>query len=227
MRRPAAPLSWVARRNAEYDEMTGELIRRTLARDAVTVDAGANQGLITQQLVRAAPKGRHYAFEPLPHLAARLRRIRHATVFQVALADYTGEATFHYLPDRDGESSLHARPDRTAGLTVVELTVPVRRLDDVLPAGERVDFVKIDVEDAQGALLRGAQDTLARSDPVVVLECHVDDLAESADLLARVNLDIWLMEDYLSGTRRSRSEVEDLAQSRGEWYFVASSRAPG
>ena len=218
-------MSWVARRNAEYDAMTAELIRRSVRRDAVTVDAGANHGLILRQLLRAAPQGKHYAFEPLPHLAKRLRRLRRATVFQVALADYEGQATFHYLPGRDAESSLHERPERTAEMTVVDLTVPVRRLDDVLPNDEHVDFVKIDVEGAQGALLRGAQATLSRSDPVVVLECHVDELAEAADLLAQAGLDIWLIGDYLNGARRPRLEVEELARSRGEWYFVASSVA--
>lgn len=45
--RPAVPLSWVARRNAEYDAMTAQLIRRAVRRDAVTVDAGANRPRFT------------------------------------------------------------------------------------------------------------------------------------------------------------------------------------
>ena len=218
-------MTWVARRNAEYDAMTVELIRRAVRHDSTTVDAGANHGDILRELVRAAPEGRHHAFEPIPDLAKRLRKVRGAMVHEVALADYTGEATFHYLPGRDAESSLYERPDRTDGEHVVELTVQVRPLDAVLDPQERVDLIKIDVEGAQAALLRGAMTTLQRHRPVVVMECHVDELPEAADLLTPAGLNIWLIEDYLAGTARPRDHVEQLARERGEWYFVAAPAA--
>ena len=206
--------------------MTVALIRRVVGPDSVTVDAGANHGLILRELAKAAPRGRHYAFEPIPELAGRLARVPGAIVHGVALADYTGEATFHYLPHRDAESSLYVRPDRTADQQVIELTVPVARLDDVLPDTEPVDFIKIDVEGAQAALLRGAGEVLKRSRPVIVMECHVDELAEAADILEQADLHVWLIDDYLSGTRRVRREVEQRAHAQGEWYFVAAPLTP-
>jgi FkbM family methyltransferase len=222
LHRPAPARSWVDRRNGQYDAMTVTLIRRVVRADSTTVDAGANHGAILRELARAAPKGTHHAFEPIPELARRLHKVRGAVVHQVALADYSGEATFHYLPGSDAESSLYDRPERTEGQQVVELTVPVRPLDDVLGPHERVDFIKIDVEGAQAALLRGAMATLRRDRPVVVMECHVDELPEAADLLAAADLDIWLIEDYLAGIRRPRHQVEQIARDNGEWYFVGA-----
>ena len=222
LRRPVPVRSWVEQRNAEYNAMTVKLIRRTLRTDSTTVDAGANRGEILRELVRAAPKGTHHAFEPIPELAEQLRKVRGAVVHQIALADYAGEAIFHYFPGLDSESSLYDRPDRSAGQRVVELTVNVRPLDDVLEARDRVDFIKIDVEGAQSALLRGAMKTLCRDRPVIVMECHVDELPEAADLLAEAGLDVFLIDDYLDGIQRPREEVEQVARAKGEWYFVGA-----
>src|SRR3954454_24278269 len=49
------------------------LIRWTLGRDGCAVDIGANVGAVLADIVDAAPRGRHYAFEPVPAMAARLR----------------------------------------------------------------------------------------------------------------------------------------------------------
>jgi FkbM family methyltransferase len=216
------PQSWVDRRNREYDRMTVEIIRRTMRPHSNSVDAGAHEGLFLRHLVKAAPQGRHYAFEPIPELARRLiERYPSVQVHQVALADTNGEATFRYMPDDPAESSLYDRPDREAGHEVVPITVPMRRLDDVLPRDERIEFIKVDVEDAEIALLRGAEGILSRSRPVLVIECHVDRLAPVADILTEVGLELALLEDFLAGRSRSRGETIDLAVEHGEFYFAA------
>src|SRR5439155_374509 len=89
-----APASWETRRNREYDRMTVDIIRRTMRRDSNSVDAGAHKGAFLRHLVACAPAGRHYAFEPIPEMAANLAaRFSTAIVHQVALADWDGEAT--------------------------------------------------------------------------------------------------------------------------------------
>jgi FkbM family methyltransferase len=202
--------------------MTVEIIRRTLQPASHTVDAGAHKGFFLDHVIRAAPAGRHYAFEPIPELAQRLvQRFPTAVVHQVALADTDGETTFRYMPDGAAESSLYERPAREEGRHVVPLTVSVRTLDGMLPAGEQVDFVKIDVEDAEVPLLRGAAATLRRSVPVVVFECHVDRVQAATALLAEAGLAVALMEDFLAGRRRPPEEVFDLAVAQGEFCFAA------
>jgi FkbM family methyltransferase len=213
----------VERRNREYDVATVEIIRRVLNKGSNTIDAGANEGLILRELVKAAPSGRHFAFEPIPALADQLRRqYPHAVVHELALADYSGETTFRYLPDLPAVSSLYQRPDREAGEEVISLTVSVARLDDVLPSDVRVDFMKVDVEGAERALFLGALDTLKRSTPVVVFECHAAELSGVADVLTSVDYDVGLIDDFLDGRRRARRDVERLAADQAHWYFTAT-----
>jgi hypothetical protein len=104
----------------------------------------------------------------------------------------------------------------------VVIDVTVRTLDSVLPADETIDFIKIDVEDAEVALLRGAAKTLARCRPVLVIECHVEHAPEVADLLEHAGLRLALIDDFLAGRRRRPDEVLELAVERGEFYFVGA-----
>jgi FkbM family methyltransferase len=219
-------LTWAERRNREYDAATVEIIRRVLKENSNSIDAGAHEGLILRELIEAAPLGRHFAFEPIPALADRLRRrYPRAVVHEVALADYTGETTFRYLPDLPALSSLHERPDREAGEAVVPLTVSVARLDDVVPRDLPIHFMKVDVEGSELALFAGALDTLRRWAPVVVFECHNTELHAVADVLAGVDYQIGLIDDFIAGRRRARSEVEGVAMNEAHWYFTAQGPA--
>jgi FkbM family methyltransferase len=217
-------LTWVERRNREYDAATVEVIRRVLKKDSSSVDAGANEGLILQELVRAAPDGTHFAFEPIPVLADRLRvRFPEAIVQAIALADHRGTATFRYLPESPALSSLYQRPDRELDQEVVSLDVPVERLDDVVPNDTRVDFLKVDVEGAERALFLGALGLLRRAQPTIVFECHAAELPGVADVLAEASYEIGLISDFLEGRRRPRADVERIAVDDAHWYFTAIS----
>jgi FkbM family methyltransferase len=215
-------LTWAERRNREYDAATVEIIRRVLKKDSNSIDAGANEGLILRELIRAAPLGTHFAFEPIPALAEELRRrYPRAAVQEVALADYSGETTFRYLPELSALSSLYERPEREAGEAVVQMTVSVARLDDVVPRDIAIDFMKVDVEGSERALFMGALDTLRRWAPLVVFECHNTELPNVADVLASVGYEIGLIDDFIARRRRARSEVERAAMNEAHWYFTA------
>jgi FkbM family methyltransferase len=108
------------------------------------------------------------AFEVVPHKIRFLRRkFPDVEVRQLALSDRAGQTRFFVCSHLSGFSSL-ARPYRRKA---EEITVETARLDDVLPADRRVDFVKLDVEGAELLVLRGAAATLARCRPILVFEC--------------------------------------------------------
>ncbi len=172
--------------------------------DGTYVDVGANVGLFARHVLERAPASRVIAFEPAPVLVAALRRnLRafgaRATVIEAAASDKAGMAAFTYYPKLSGMSSLHADPTRDAGLlrcivanTAGEvpdgdgwlnerierrfLQVETTTLEQALIARgiTRIDLLKIDVQRAERAALRG----VGRLWPAVrqaVVEVHDED----------------------------------------------------
>jgi len=145
---------------------------------AVAVDVGANKGSHAFWLARAVGRsGRLLACEPQAGLAEQLRadlqRLRWPQCDVRCLA----------LGDRDGRATLHVPTELThpPGATLAAhiwgsdaaraVAVPVARLDTLLADEDRpVRAIKIDVEGHEGAVLRGAQETLARHRPLLVIE---------------------------------------------------------
>jgi len=145
------------------------------------VDVGANVGLYTvlaDQLVR--PEGRVYAFEPSTESRTVLLRnleLNEATgveVFGCALSDKAGRAVLQGV-DGEGDGFRHLRPraDGVAPVGTGHESVEVATLDEWAAADPvrqmPVDFMKIDVEGGEYAVLRGATLLLARSPDVVVM----------------------------------------------------------
>lgn len=136
------------------------------------LDIGARWGTYTLLLAgRCGPNGRVYAFEPNPEhraaLASLARKARNLDVRMVAVSDETGKAILHIpLEDgrqADGLASLAEPRDPYRSVEIERLLI-----DDLdLP---RVNVLKIDVEGHELAVLRGAQATLRRHMPALVVE---------------------------------------------------------
>src|SRR5688572_5135475 len=82
-------------KNEIYDRQAGEVMRRVLSADANCVDVGSHQGQFLREFMTLSPRGHHWAFEPIPRLAQRLKtefpRVR---VVEAALSDRSGDASF-------------------------------------------------------------------------------------------------------------------------------------
>jgi FkbM family methyltransferase len=144
---------------------------------AVFVDVGANIGYYAIQAYRrVGPAGRVLAFEPHPVTMAKLRRnvalsgAGGIELFEVALSDRAGDATlFCPRAGHHGLSSL--RPQGRSGHDAY--TVRAARLDDLLPPDlTRLDLIKADAEGAEGLVFRGAEATVRRFRPAVILELN-------------------------------------------------------
>ena len=167
-----------------YKELRSPLIRRAqsddrhlrlllafaLRHDSCCIDVGANKGDVLREIVRCAPDGRHLAFEPIPDLAAELRRRFPAvTVHEVALADERGTSEFVHVTSAPAMSGLRERSyGRPVDLERIQ--VAVERLDDLVPDDLAPDLIKIDVEGAELGVLRGAMTTITEHRPIVVFE---------------------------------------------------------
>jgi FkbM family methyltransferase len=151
----------------------------------VFVDIGANVGYYTAQAAATVgPAGRVIAFEPNPHIRSLLAATVNRNGFQdrviiedIALADGPpGTARFYISadPTNSGISSLtpwdgHLTSGRLRDDAVLD--VPTRSFDDFVDENgiAQVDVVKIDVEGAETAVLRGMTKSLDRFRPRLLI----------------------------------------------------------
>lgn len=139
---------------------------RTLVKpDAICLDIGASYGLITLALAQLAPNGSVWAFEPdLPSFKALGTTLDAANYKNVAASPYVigrNEDIGRFVTDDEWRSSCHFIPDKNG--TVTAHSIDSLKLD-------RVDFIKIDAEGSELDILQGAQETLRRCKPIVVME---------------------------------------------------------
>jgi len=164
-----------------------DFFRCCISPDAMALDIGANIGLVTVPLGRAlrAQSGRLFSFEPVSANAERLAANVHlndldqtVTLIRCALGDTEGHADMGR--EIGGGAATGNAAFRAAACSMGQplewTTVPVRRLDDILTAFAltRIDFIKIDVEGAEGGVLRGALETIRRFRPIIYGEFNAE-----------------------------------------------------
>ena len=220
-------------RNAFYDALTEEILRRHLREDSICVDVGCHSGVILRMMMRSAPKGKFYAFEPLPHLYHALIEAfqgQNVRLYDVALSDTIGTSTFNYVISNPAYSGfVKRRYDRSHE---DDTTIIVRKnlLDLLIDPRDRVSVIKIDVEGAELQVLRGATKTIRRDRPIVVFEhglgaadfygARPEDVYDL--LFAECGLSISLLHRYLLGHGvLSRSAFREQFERSRNYYFVA------
>jgi len=148
------------------------------------VDVGANLGEITLVAARrVGAAGRVLAFEPVDSIADRLDRnvamndLFQVTVLRSGLSDqegtaeiYTSLRPFHDHTHHEGLSSLYADEERDSRVQTITLTT----LDAACAEQGigRLDLLKIDVEGAELAVLRGGEKTIAAMRPWIIVEVN-------------------------------------------------------
>ncbi len=153
-----------------------------LRRDALCIDAGANIGLTSLLLSLSCPDGHVFAFEALPGTARYLRRnlerngITNCTVVETALGAYGGELAF----TESGAGSHAVTEAHMQAATRSTVRVPVTTLDafaDQHLRGRRVDFIKMDVEGFEPAVIEGGARLIERDRPPLFIEFNAWSLA--------------------------------------------------
>lgn len=158
-------------KNEIYDRQAAEVLSRVLRADSNCVDVGCHRGQFLREFLRLAPHGTHWAFEPIPALAQALKReFPDVGVIEAALSDSSGETSFFVLPHAPARSGLHKRDFLGDSGARQEIQVRTDTLDALLPGTTQIAFMKIDVEGAEGLVIRGARQTIARCRPYIVFE---------------------------------------------------------
>lgn len=156
-----------------YEPAKHAMIRRHIRPGMTFIDAGANMGDFTLQAARlVGSSGRVIAIEPAPENYSYLQRsielngYSHARALPIALSDTDGTASLQIL----GLSTAHTLAPLPPQYVYPRVTVPTRKLDSVVAEQQlqRVDMVKIDVQEVEIEVLRGAEQTL-RANPQLVM----------------------------------------------------------
>jgi len=165
-------------------EPEARFLRQLCAPDRVSIDVGGNLGGYAWLLARCSR--RCHVFEPSPGLYRRLRVAfafdRRVIVHQIALSDGSGETVLR-IPLNSGVpvhglatiESANSMP----GLQTTMVAVERRRFDDL--GLTDIGFIKIDVEGHELAVLKGAEQTLIRDKPVLLIEADTRQRPDAVD----------------------------------------------
>jgi len=215
--------------NEKYDRQTVSVMRRVLSHDSCCIDVGAHSGTVLRHMVALAPNGTHFAFEPLPHLAALLRtRFPDVVVSDSAVSDVSGSGQFMYVKNAAPYSGLRQRLYDRPNVVIESIPVKVTTLDEAIP-NVQIAFIKLDIEGGEFHAIRGAKKIIGRSRPIVVFECGPRStgqygVAPSDVFRLWVNLRYKLstMQRWLDASAPyGESEFSETWHSETEFYFIA------
>ena len=190
--------------------------------DAETAfDIGANVGTYTCLAGRKLDSGSIHAFEPHPNNIDRLREniqlndlTSSVKVHDYALSDVTGEFDLSVRVSSEAAEGSHSLiSDSDIG---EKIPVSTYRGDELI--GEELpepDLIKIDVEGAEFKVIKGLQDTISKSEPIIYCELHRDQLKEDGasanevtELLTQKSYTIETLYERTSSTKFIRAIPE-------------------
>ncbi len=168
---PADPVVSGALALGVYENEQTRLVREKLQPGMRVLDIGANLGYYAAVFAQCVgPQGEVIAFEPEPTNFSFLQRtlavngFAQARAVHAAVAEAPGETLLFLSEDNKGDHRLYtARPHQAA------ISVPVVSIDALLGSGTRVDFIKMDVQGAEGRVLAGMRQTLACNPQAMLL----------------------------------------------------------
>jgi FkbM family methyltransferase len=211
-----------------FEPAVQEILAGCLADGMVCYDVGANVGFLSILAARLVGKrGEVHCFEPLPGNAAqiqhnaRLNEFARIFVHAVALAQTDSTASFR-VSERPTFGALSSSPidvDKQTGT----IEIPVRMLDSIVIEGQMPgpNLIKVDVEGSEIDFLAGAEHTIRRHQPVLVIELHGTNQGVAAWFQKfEYNYDVvggGAIEDapwagLVVGTPKDRSEIRGLVQ---------------
>ncbi|MBS1811263.1 MAG: FkbM family methyltransferase [Acidobacteria bacterium] len=161
-----------------YEPETVPLFFRLSTQAQVTLDVGAYVGFFSLLAAHANPKGKVYAFEPLPSVYRRLRRnvelnqLANVQCIPAAIGEIEGEADFWHIDAETPTSSSLSREFMGGGENLVCTKVAVITLDRFAQTNHlnRVDLMKLDTESTEYQVLRGMVETIQRDHPIIISE---------------------------------------------------------
>ncbi len=211
-----------------YSYQTRQIMEMVLSRNSNCVDVGCHLGSVLRQILKFAPEGNHFAFEPIPEFAEILTgKYSTVQIYEAALSDSSGESSFCHVVGDPGYSGLMKHNYPRGELEVKNITVKTAKMDELIPKEIKINFIKVDVEGAELQVFKGAVQTIRKSKPVIIFE-H-GGFARSFGtkpemvyelLVNQCGLRLSLLSDWLEGNSHLTQE-EFAAEVDSHYYFIA------
>jgi len=219
-------------KNLEYDRLTIKIMSQTIQPKSNCVDVGCHKGEILDIILKLAPNGNHYAFEPIPIFFEHLKHkySSHVSVYPYALADKEEYTTFQFVKNAPAYSGIKKRKYDVENPDIEEINVELKKLDEIIPADVAIDFIKIDVEGAELGVLQGAKNILIKNKPVIIFEFGLgaSDFYNTKPvdiynlLVDEIGLQIYTLKGWLANDKGlSLTELKNLFNANKEYYFIA------
>ncbi len=219
-------------KNLKYDRLTKLIMKQIIKPDSNCIDIGCHKGEMLESILKLAPHGNHYAFEPIPRFYNHLQTFfkDKATIYPYALAEKPGKSTFNYVKNAPAYSGLKERKYNIENPEIEEITVEVKPLDILITPDTKIDFVKIDVEGAEFGVLKGAKQLLKSNKPYIIFECGLGASeyyqTNPEELFGFINneigLNISLLQSYINRENPLISEeFINHFNENSEYYFIA------
>jgi len=204
VRFPAAQyLGWISIGGMKREQHLAQHFRDHIHPGDTVIDVGANVGVYTMLAAALVGQSGHvHAFEPDPqsmcYLLTTVNRNRltgRVTLWSVAASDRSASARLYLDLKTARTTSLNADAYSPDAQVRQPLAVGTARLDDLIT--QPPQFIKIDVEGAELAVLSGASGLLRDYHPVLLVEVLPDNLPSVTDLLVSLG---YSLADAGSGT---------------------------
>jgi len=219
--------------NQRYDSQTKRIMQIVLEHNSTFIDVGSHKGEVLSKALKIAPKGKHYAFEPIPQIHEKLdsKYGQYCEIKNIGLSNHFGESSFNHVTSNPAYSGIKQRtyPKKEK---IEEITIQVDTLDNQLFDQERIDMIKIDVEGGELDVLKGAVKILNKFHPVIVFE-HGKGAAEYYnatpnevfEFLEVQKYCIFTLKGFIENTENlSKDEFLELFNSNKEYYFLAKAK---
>jgi FkbM family methyltransferase len=165
------PLQW-----GSYEPHLIRFYSHRLKPGMTFADIGANIGVYSMLGARLVGHSGHVlCYEPnsencrLIMLSARRNNFQNLSIYPIALGDRVGHVLFSTCVGSNGSLIPDTQESLTSASCVV---VPMFRLDDVLRT--RVDCIKMDVEGAEGLVVKGANHVIETYRPMITSEFSME-----------------------------------------------------
>jgi len=168
-----------------WEKEITELVAERVYHGSIALDVGSHRGFFAGVMALAGAK-EVICFEPNPEnisnleVLCRLNSGLPLRVMPIAVAESDGTAAFSIMPENT-MGKLTSSDFQKSAKSEELLEVIVRSLDSLMHElnWKNIGLVKIDVEGAELAVLKGAVHLLDVCRPTLVIEVHTFDLLES------------------------------------------------